>query len=209
MPGSSQAHWENIFKTRDAKDHSWHQSRPDMSLALLDQCGLDANACIIDVGAGDSKLVDELLDKGFHCVHALDISNAALDRAKARLGKRSGMVTWVVSDIVAYQPNTTFDAWHDRAAFHFLTPNKAVQAYAKLAAKSLRPGGCLIIGAFSLNGPKKCSGLDIRQYDRTKLEKVFAGCFVLQEVRNETHFTPAGQPQDFIFCRFQRTYQDV
>jgi trans-aconitate methyltransferase len=206
---SDASHWDAIFSAREAKDHSWYQQTPVTSLALLDRCGMATEAKIIDVGAGNSRLPDLLLERGFRNITILDISATAIDTVKRRLANRYPRLQWVVSDVLDYAPHDRFDAWHDRAAFHFLVTDDHVQQYAGLVTKAIRPGGCLVIGTFSPNGPKKCSGLDIRQYDQAKLEKIFQGAFALQEVRYETHITPAGQPQDFIFCRFQREYTDV
>jgi SAM-dependent methyltransferase len=201
---SDASHWDAIFSARKAKDHSWYQPSPEASLTMLEQCGLTTDARIIDVGAGDSKLVDELLERGYRNISVLDISATALERTKRRLGSKGDHLHWIVSDVLDYDPQERFDAWHDRAAFHFLLTEIEVRRYADLVTKAIRPGGCLVIGTFSLNGPKKCSGLDIRQYDSEQLSRVFGDSFILIQTFQETHITPVGVHQDFIFCRFQR-----
>jgi 2-polyprenyl-3-methyl-5-hydroxy-6-metoxy-1,4-benzoquinol methylase len=208
MP-SNASHWDAVFSAKETKDRSWYQQVPATSLAMLDQCRLTPDARIIDVGAGDSRLPDFLLERGFRDITILDISATAIETIKRRLSNWSHALQFVVSDVLDYEPERRFDAWHDRAAFHFLVTDAQVQRYADLVANAVRPGCHLIIGTFSRTGPKKCSGLDVRQYDQPQLEKVFHDAFALQDVRQETHITPAGQAQDFIFCRFQRRYSDV
>lgn len=204
MEASHRQHWEKIFASREPMAHSWYQPSPDLSLALLDRCTLRPDAHILDVGAGDSLLVDALLDRGYTHVHALDIAEKALEKSRQRLGKRAEWVDWIASDVLEYRPLVRFNAWHDRAAFHFLVRDEAVADYVRLVQTHLVPGGCLIIGTFSLQGPKTCSGLPIRQYDSQSLSSVFQDGFTLVESAFETHHTPAGAAQEFVFCRFRR-----
>jgi 2-polyprenyl-3-methyl-5-hydroxy-6-metoxy-1,4-benzoquinol methylase len=204
MQNTSVSHWESIFKARPDAEHSWYQPNPEASLTMLKQCGLTTDARVIDVGAGDSKLVDELLERGYRNISVLDISATALDRTKRRLGSRGDHLHWIVSDVLDFEPQERFDAWHDRAAFHFLLTETDVRRYADLVTKAIRPGGCLVIGTFSLKGPKNCSGLEIRQYDSDQLSRVFGDSFILIQSFQDTHITPAGVHQEFVFCRFRR-----
>jgi ubiquinone/menaquinone biosynthesis C-methylase UbiE len=164
--------------------------------------GLKKTAKIIDVGGGDSKLVDFLLDEGFENISVLDISSAALEKAKNRLGEKANEVNWIVSDILEFEPNNTFDVWHDRATFHFLTATDQIKKYMKTVRKSVN--GFLIIGTFSQNGPKKCSGLEIKQYDEEMLTAELKDGFDKIKCLTENHLTPFGTSQNFLFCSFKR-----
>jgi len=153
-------HWEKVYDTTNSSEWSWTQEFPKTSLDLINSFGLTKEAKIKDVGGGDSNLVDFLLDQGFENITVLDISSRALDKAKKRLGEKADMVNWIVCDITEFETNTTFDLWHDRATFHFLTTDQQIDKYLEIARKSV--SRYLIIGAFSQNGPKKCSGLDVQ-----------------------------------------------
>jgi cyclopropane fatty-acyl-phospholipid synthase-like methyltransferase len=157
---------------------------------------------VIDIGGGDSKLVDFLLDESFENITVLDISATALEKTKQRLGNRASKVTWIVSDITDFQPNTSFDLWHDRAAFHFLTTKEQIARYMETARKAIT--GYLIIGTFSDRGPQKCSGLDIKQYSEETLTTELQNGFDKIRCSTEDHITPFNTTQNFLFCSFRR-----
>jgi cyclopropane fatty-acyl-phospholipid synthase-like methyltransferase len=195
-------HWEKIYETKSPEQISWTQNVPKTSLDFIHSFGLTKTAKIIDIGGGDSKLVDYLLDEGFENITVLDISARALEKVKQRLGEKAKMIKWVVSDITEFHPDTTFDVWHDRATFHFLTTNKQVAKYMETARNSV--SGYLTIGTFSYNGPKKCSGLDIKQYNEKTLTKELQNGFTKIRCVTEDHTTPFDTLQNFLFCSFKR-----
>ncbi len=196
------AHWENVYNTKSPKEVSWTQKRPEVSLEFLDSLELPHTTSIIDVGGGDSLLVDFLLEEGFEDITVLDISAKAIEKAKKRLGDRAKNVKWVVSDIVDFKPERNYDVWHDRAAFHFLTKPDQVKSYVDIVNKCVN--SYLVIGTFSLDGPKKCSGLDITQYSPESMGSTFTG-FNTLNCRTHDHITPFGTTQNFIFCSFRKT----
>lgn len=198
-------HWENVFSTKTEKEVSWYQESPKTSLDIVTKLNIPKDAKIIDIGGGDSYLIDEFLNLGYTNLYLLDISSKAIERIKNRLGaKAKNKVTFIVSDILDFHPDVTFDLWHDRASFHFLTEENQIAKYAELVASAVTKSGNLIIGTFSENGPKKCSGLDITQYDETKLKAVFERDFELLDSFTEDHRTPFGTIQNFIFCSFKK-----
>ena len=175
---------------------------PKTSLDFIHSFGLAKNAKIIDIGGGDSKLVDYLLDSGFENITVLDISAKALEKAKNRLGNKAKNVNWVVSDITEFEPNTSFDIWHDRATFHFLTTAEQIAKYIDTARKFVT--GYMTIGTFSNNGPTKCSGLEIRQYTEQTLAGELKNGFDKIRCITEDHTTPFNTTQNFLFCSFKR-----
>lgn len=195
-------HWENVYTTRQPDEVSWTQDIPKTSLDFIYGLDVSKDAQIIDVGGGDSKLVDFLLEEGYENITVLDISATALERAKYRLGAKASRVKWIVSDIMNFQPQDQYDIWHDRAAFHFLTTTEHIQKYVDTASKAVR--GYMVIGTFSENGPKKCSGLDIKQYNECQLEKELSVAFKKIRCITEDHTTPFGTIQNFMFCSFER-----
>lgn len=195
-------HWEVVYETKNPDQVSWTQEIPKTSLDFIRSFGLNKSARIIDIGGGDSKLVDHLLDEGFENVTVLDISAASLEKAKNRLGAKATKVNWIVSDITEFEPNTTFDVWHDRATFHFLTTPEQIEKYIKTAKESVSK--FMTIGTFSQNGPKKCSGLDIKQYDEEKLTSELNKGFDKINCVTEDHVTPFNTKQNFLFCSFKR-----
>jgi SAM-dependent methyltransferase len=197
-------HWETIYGTKAEDQVSWFQPYPKTSVEFLDLFDLPPDANIIDIGGGDSHLVDVLLDKGYHNVWVLDISANAIERAKRRLGDRAKLAHWVVSDVVEFVPEVQFDFWHDRAAFHFLTDEKAINAYVSLAERSIREGGYLVLGTFSEKGPEKCSGLEIKQYSEASMSARFEVMFDRIKCVEEDHATPFDTVQNFLFCSFKR-----
>ena len=198
-------HWENVFSTKTEKEVSWYQHYPQVSVDFIQQFQLPLDAKIIDIGGGDSYLIDALLELGYTNLYVLDISAKAIERLKNRLGEKANdTVTFIVSDILDFHPNTAFDLWHDRASFHFLTEENQIAKYAKLVASALANDGKLVIGTFSENGPKKCSGLDITQYSAASMNEVFKDNFEFIESKELAHQTPFDTIQNFIFCTFKR-----
>ena len=195
-------HWETVYKTKNPDQVSWTQEIPKTSLDFIQSLGLKKTAKIIDIGGGDSKLVDHLLDEGFENITVLDISGKSLEKAKNRLGEKANKVNWIVSDIIDFEPNMTFDVWHDRATFHFLTTREQINKYLKTARNSV--SGFLTVGTFSQNGPKKCSGLEIKQYNEKELTLELNDGFDKIKCITEDHLTPFDTTQNFIFCSFKR-----
>lgn len=202
MESTLKAHWETVFETKQPHQVSWTQETPITSIAYFEAANLPKTAKIIDVGGGDSKFVDYLMANGFENITVLDISKKALDRAKARLGEVAQKVTWIESDINDFHPTETYDFWHDRAAFHFLTAAQPIARYAQIVAKHAKH---IVIGTFSVSGPLKCSGLTIQQYDEVSMKHLFEGVgFTAEKCINVDHTTPSGAIQNFIFCSFKR-----
>ncbi|MBN8702201.1 MAG: class I SAM-dependent methyltransferase [Bacteroidetes bacterium] len=197
-------HWENIYQTKDLKDVSWYQPTPTTSLDFLKQFNISTTAKIIDIGGGDSFLVDHLLDLGYTDLTVLDISAASLDRAKQRLGDRSTKVKWIVADAATFKPTEQYDFWHDRAAFHFLTQEQEITNYIDTIQKSIKPTGVLVIGTFSEQGPKKCSGIEIKQYSETTMTDRLKKFFEKVKCITVDHQTPFDTIQNFIFCSFKK-----
>jgi trans-aconitate methyltransferase len=196
-------HWEHIYNTKQPNQVSWTQEVPSISINFVKQLQIPKDASIIDVGGGDSKFVDYLLAEGYTNVSVLDISEAAINRAKARLGDKALNVNWIISDILAFTPVLQYDLWHDRAAFHFQTENSSISRYIDIVSKSVR--GKVIIGTFSVDGPTKCSGLEIKQYEETSLKNEFQNAqFKNIKCKRDDHITPSGSVQNFIFCAFEK-----
>jgi 2-polyprenyl-3-methyl-5-hydroxy-6-metoxy-1,4-benzoquinol methylase len=195
-------HWENVFKTKALNEVSWFQTKPETSLNFFKELNIPLNAKIIDIGAGDSFLVDHLLDLGYQDITVLDISESAIERAKKRLEDKADKVKWIVSDIIDFNPVEKYDFWHDRAAFHFLTDENEILNYIKTAYNGINENGNLVIGTFSNNGPKKCSGIEIKQYSEFELEEKFKLYFNKIKCFNMDHKTPFDTIQNFVFCSF-------
>jgi trans-aconitate methyltransferase len=199
-----QAHWQNVYATKAEKEVSWFQENPAPSLDLIAASGISSDAAMIDVGGGASRLVDSLIEKGFRRITILDLSAKALEEAKKRLGHRGDEVDWIVADVTAWEPSNTYDLWHDRAAFHFLTESMDRDAYVARLKKAVRPGGHVIIATFAPDGPERCSGLPIMRYDPESLASTLGPAFELAESRKHDHLTPGGNTQRFQFSRFLR-----
>jgi SAM-dependent methyltransferase len=200
---SRKEHWEHVYQTKGPEQVSWTQHVPQTSLNFIRGFNLPKNARIIDIGGGDSMLVDFLLLDGYTDITVLDISESALEKAKARLGEKHSLVTWIVSDITQFQPEGQFDLWHDRAAFHFLTTPQQIGTYLGLAEKTV--SGFMVIGTFSESGPEKCSGLPIKQYSVEHLTEQFSNGFTKLNCFSEIHTTPFKTTQSFSFCSFEKT----
>lgn len=197
------AHWEKVYATKQPHEVSWTQDLPSTSLAFIRSFGLPKTASIIDIGGGDSKLVDCLIAEGYENITVLDISEHALERARRRLGDKGANVQWIVCDVTDFHPTARYDVWHDRAAFHFLTTPDQVAAYLTTARQAVKQ--FMAIGTFSENGPKKCSGLDVRQYTEEELERQLEAGFKKIKCITEDHITPFNTTQNFLFCCFERS----
>lgn len=197
-------HWESIYQTKKLSDVSWYQPIPETSLNFIKKFELSTQARIIDIGGGDSLLVDHLLNMGYQDVSVLDISEVAIDRAKQRLGDQSEKVKWINIDASMFAPTQKYDFWHDRAAFHFLTNKKDISNYVKTASQSINSSGILLLGTFSENGPKKCSGIEVHQYSELEMVETFDADFEKIECLNIDHKTPFDTLQNFTFCSFRK-----
>ncbi len=197
-------HWENIYDTKKLNEVSWYQPTPTTSIELIQENNIPLSAKIIDIGGGDSFLVDNLLQLGFTDITVLDISSNAIERAKARLGESSKKVKWIVADAANFAPTENYDLWHDRAAFHFLTKENDVQSYINSANQGISNNGTMIIGTFSENGPLKCSGIGITQYSEESLSACFSENFTTTKSFTLNHETPFNTMQNFVFCSFNR-----
>jgi len=201
-----QSHWQSIYQTRKPTDVGWYKPHLLASLELILQLALPLSACILDVGAGDSTLVDDLLANGYTHISLLDISTAALERVKARLGPKSDYITWIEGDITQVGlPPQAYDIWHDRALFHFLTNDLDRCKYIEAVRLALKPGGHMIIATFTEDGPLRCSGLDTLRYSPEALCREFGEDFTLIRSLPETHHTPSGTVQKFSYCLFKKT----
>ena len=197
-------HWENVFATKQETEVSWYQQKPETSVNFFIENNIPKEAKIIDIGGGDSYLIDNLLELGYGNLFLLDISENAIERIKNRLGTNSEKVTFIVSDILDFQPEITFDVWHDRASFHFLTNENEISNYKSLVSNSIAKDGYLFLGTFSEKGPLKCSGLEITQYSESKFEAIFGSNFEKIKCFEENHQTPFDTIQNFIFCSFKK-----
>lgn len=198
-------HWENIYLTKARDEVSWFREHLDTSLRMITNTGVRSEASIIDVGGGNSTLVDDLLAHGFGDVSVLDISSKAIADSKKRLGGLSEKVDWIEADITAVDLPLDYDVWHDRAVFHFLTDAEDRQKYIHLVERSLRTGGHIIVASFGLDGPRKCSGLDVMRYSPETMHGEFGEGFNLVESLSETHKTPSDTTQEFIYCYCRKT----
>ena len=205
MDESKKTHWEQIYSSKAPNEVSWFQSTSRNSAELIEETGVKRVEQIIDVGGGASTLVDDLLDHGFKNISILDISSTALEHSKHRLGDRATLIEWLVYDIRTFRSTARFSVWHDRAVFHFLTDPLDRKAYMSVLNSALRPGGHVVIATFAIDGPQKCSGLEIVQYSTETLSREFGAEFELQKSRTETHQTPWNSEQKFIYCVFKKT----
>ncbi len=197
----TRAHWDQVYSAKATTGVSWFQEHARQSLELIGQTGIAKHAGIIDVGGGASTLVDDLLDSGYSDITVLDLSAAALDLSKTRLGDRAAKVTWIAGDITQVDlPRSAYDVWHDRAVFHFLTTREDREAYVRAVLHAVKPGGHVIVATFAEDGPEKCSGLPVMRYSAEGLYAEFGAPFTLVEQRREDHHTPFGTIQKFIYC---------
>lgn len=196
-----QQHWEHIYQTKAPDQVSWYSPHLNASLDLIERASVSREAAVIDIGGGESTLVDDLLGRGYRDITILDISQTAIDANRERLGRGAESVHWLAADItkVALKPSS-FDVWHDRAVFHFLTTPDDRAAYVRRVAQALKPGGHVIIGTFGPEGPVRCSGLDVVRYDATSLHDEFGKRFRMVESLKQLHQTPFGTTQQFLYC---------
>jgi len=202
-------HWETIYDTKALNEVSWYQPIPKTSLDFIQSNAVTKDDAIIDIGGGDSFLVDHLLDLGYTNISVLDISEKAIERAKKRLGDKAENVKWIVSDITLFNPTEKYAVWHDRAVFHFLTDASDIEKYQKITALAMADNGTMLIGTFSESGPKKCSGIEIKQYSANLLEETFKQDFDTLECFFENHTTPFDTVQNFVFCSFKKRTESL
>lgn len=195
------SHWESVYRSKSVDSVSWYQAHADRSLALIRGIAAGQARSVIDVGAGASTLVDDLIAEGQFDVSLLDLSESAFSVVRQRLGRRAEDVKWWVGDVVKVPlPEKAYDIWHDRAVFHFLTTTDQRRAYVAQVRRAVRPGGHVIVAAFGPNGPLQCSGLPVMRYEAEALHAEFGACFELQAHLSESHLTPSGQVQEFVYC---------
>lgn len=198
-----QQHWEEIYRSKAPGQLSWFRPHLESSLLLIERAPSSRSASIIDVGGGASTLIDDLLKHGYQNVTVLDISQSALEFAQSRLGQTANRVRWIREDITRVDlPERSFDVWHDRAVFHFLTEPEERAAYLRILSSAARPHAHIVISTFGPEGPTKCSGLDVKRYDADSLQKEFGAQFQLRESWTEFHPTPLGTTQQFLYCHF-------
>ncbi len=198
-------HWEEIYNTKPLETVSWYQPVPEVSLELFSILQISREAPVIDVGGGDSLLADHLLDLGYTDITVLDISGAAIDRAKKRLGERAQRIHWIEADATSFIPERPYALWHDRAVFHFLTEPEQRTAYIRNVVSGIQEEGHLVVGTFSDQGPLKCSGLEVQRYSIAELQHQMSPFFKPLRCLNVGHSTPSGSVQDFTFCAFARS----
>jgi 2-polyprenyl-3-methyl-5-hydroxy-6-metoxy-1,4-benzoquinol methylase len=198
---STRQHWENVYGTKAPDQVSWFRPHLETSLAFIERAARNKEARIIDIGGGESTLVDDLLFRGYRSVTVLDISPTAIEVTRQRLGNLADAVTWIMTDVTtADLPADAYDVWHDRAVFHFLTKPEDRAVYVEKVRKSVRPGGYVIVGTFGPEGPSKCSGLDVQRYDADSLHSEFGRRFRMIDSLKELHQTPFGTTQQFLYC---------
>lgn len=197
----TRTHWERVYATKAPDQVSWYRLHLETSLALIERATASPSAAIIDIGGGESTLVDDLLPRGYQNLTVLDVSETAIEVTKKRLGPSAERVSWIVGDItkIRLAPNT-YDVWHDRAVFHFLITSEQRATYVQQVAAAVRPGGHVIVSTFGPEGPTKCSGLDVARYDAKSLHGEFGTRFRLVESSKELHQTPFGTTQQFLYC---------
>lgn len=203
-PVDTKAHWERVHEENADEDVSWHQASPEPSLRLVRACAPPPEASVLDVGGGISRLVDALLDAGYRDVGVLDLSGAALQRSRERLGKRAESVAWFEADVTRFETPRRYDVWHDRAVLHFLTRPEDQQAYVRALERALAPGGHVVLGTFAPEGPEQCSGLPVARHDAASLAALLGDGFALVETFHHMHTTPWGTLQAFTWARLRR-----
>lgn len=199
----TRSHWEEVYGRKPGKEVSWYRPHLERSLGWIAGLATPSDA-VIDIGAGASTLVDDLLDRGFHDLTVLDVSSAALAVTRARLGDRAGKVFWIEADITAWRSERRYDVWHDRAVFHFMTTPVQQEAYVAALRAGTRPGALVVIGTFALDGPDRCSGLPVQRYSPESLAARLGSDFQLLDHARELHRTPWGSDQAFTFAALRR-----
>jgi 2-polyprenyl-3-methyl-5-hydroxy-6-metoxy-1,4-benzoquinol methylase len=197
----AKTHWDKVYTTKAPESVSWYRAHLETSLALVERAAEACSASIIDIGGGESTLVDDLLLRGYKNLTVLDVSQTGIEVTKKRLGSAAEQVRWLVGDIVEIElEQHAFDLWHDRAVFHFLTTPERRLAYVRQVTRAVKPGGHVVVSTFGPEGPTKCSGLDVMRYDAESLHSEFGGHFRLVESSKELHKTPFGTAQQFLYC---------
>jgi trans-aconitate methyltransferase len=202
---SRQQHWNTVYSTKAEREVSWFEPSPDVSMQMIEAAGLTPETCLIDIGGGESRLVDALVARGVHGIGVLDVAREALLRAQARLGDKAAEVAWIQADVTGMWSWKDVDIWHDRAVFHFLTERGDREKYKERLIEHVKPGGTVIIATFALEGPEKCSGLPVTRYSPQTLAAELGDRFALVESRPHAHPTPWGATQAFQYSRFKRT----
>jgi len=200
---NTKLHWENVYTEKQPQEVSWYQKEPTVSLEIIKHFS-DKNSRIIDIGGGTSMLIDYLLKIGYSNLALLDISSKAIEHVRNRIADGASNIEWFEKDITEFVPPHPYDIWHDRAVFHFLTDIESRQLYVKVLKNAVKLGAHIIIAAFAKGGPKKCSGLDIVQYDNPSIQLELGDNFILIDSKFETHITPSGNEQQFTYFVFQR-----
>ncbi|MDX1593781.1 MAG: class I SAM-dependent methyltransferase [Gammaproteobacteria bacterium] len=201
-------HWQQVYRERQTDEVSWYQAHPAISLRFIEATGVGVDAPVIDVGGGASRLVDCLLERGFGDVTVLDVAPRALEVARARLGEDADRVDWIEADVSRFTPTRRFHLWHDRAVFHFLVDEETRAGYLAALRAGLAPGGALVLGTFATGGPRRCSGLPIRQYDAATLCATLGDEFELLDATRLVHRTPGDVEQLFAWFRLRRRTGD-
>jgi SAM-dependent methyltransferase len=199
-----QEHWDGVYNTKNEQQVSWYEGLPELSLRMMASAGLTTDTCVIDVGGGDSRLVDELAARGLDCLAVLDVSGSALARARTRLGTAAGLPIWLEADVTGDWSLKPMDIWHDRAVFHFLMSADDRRRYRSHLLDTLKPGGSAIVATFALDGPDRCSGLSVQRYSLELLSAELGPDLRMIESVGHVHTTPWGGKQSFVYCRFQR-----
>ncbi|MBZ4192011.1 class I SAM-dependent methyltransferase [Niabella beijingensis] len=197
-------HWESIYNTKQSDEVSWYEATPVASLDFIRRFNIPVTARIIDIGGGDSFFADHLLELGYRDITVLDISAAAIERTKKRLGQKAEMIQWIVADAAHFQPASRYDFWHDRAAFHFLTKEEDISGYLNAAQKGIAPNGILVIGTFATDGPRKCSGIEVKRYSARSMTNRLKSFFRKITCITTDHHTPFHTLQRFVFCSFRK-----
>lgn len=197
------AHWEKVYQSKNFEEVSWFQENPETSIQFFEKLNLPKSANIIDIGAGESRFVNYLLDKGYEHITLVDISEEALNKTKARLGEKGKSVKYIIADAGTFKATEKYDFWHDRATFHFLTGITEIEHYTQNICRSLKTGAYFLIGTFAEGGPKKCSDLEVYQYSADDLSEVFARCLTQKKSLRTEHKTPSGVVQKYTFCLFK------
>jgi len=202
---SLKTHWEHIYQAKAPTQVSWYQEHSLQSLKFIAQTGIAKTGHIIDVGGGPSALIGDLLKEGYQHITVLDISAAALEAARQRLGSRANEVTWLEADVLQTKlPYQEYDLWHDRAVFHFLTEFEDRRLYVNAVKEVVKPGGHVIVATFASDGPERCSGLPVVRYEPESLHNEFGAGFTLLDSTHEIHQTPFGTDQRFVYCYCRR-----
>ena len=201
-----QSHWDAVYSTRGEQQLSWFEALPSVSLRMMEAAGLTPETCVLDVGGGDSRLVDVLAARGLDCLAVLDVSGTALHRAQERLGAAASIPIWIEADVAGDWSLKPMDIWHDRAVFHFLTEFEDREQYRRHLRETLKPGGWAIVATFAPDGPEQCSGLPVVRYSADTLSREFREDLELVETAPYVHTTPWSTTQSFQYCRFRRIH---